>query len=99
MPDQYKSRYSTFSSKPRKAMRRMSDKRARQLDDYDDAVAQVMARDRSQCRVQVSVPHVRCSGRIDPHHVILRSRAPKLWTDPDNMIAVCRAHHDWIHGN
>lgn len=57
---------------------------------------QVLERDRG-CRARTLVPEVRCFGPIDPHHVLRRSQG-----GPDtveNLIAVCRAHHDWIHGH
>lgn len=55
---------------------------------------QVLNRD-GGCRVMRSVPEVKCFGPIDPHHVLRRSQG-----GPDtveNLIAVCRSHHDWIH--
>jgi hypothetical protein len=55
---------------------------------------QVLQRDRG-CRAQRLVTDIRCWGPIDPHHVLRRSQG-----GPDtveNLISVCRAHHDWIH--
>lgn len=55
---------------------------------------QVLSRDRG-CRAERLVPEIRCFGPIDPHHVLRRSQG-----GPDtveNLISVCRAHHDWIH--
>lgn len=36
-----------------------------------------------------------CRGRIDPHHVWRKGQGgpDEMW----NLIAVCRAAHDWIH--
>lgn len=55
---------------------------------------EVMSRDRG-CRAAGLVRDVRCWGRIDPHH--LRRRSQGGLDSADNLIAVCRAHHDWIH--
>lgn len=38
-----------------------------------------------------------CWGPIDPHHVLPRGRG-----GPDelsNLVALCRAHHDWVHAH
>ena len=55
---------------------------------------QVLARDQG-CRALRLVPEIRCFGPIDPHHVLRRSQGGK--DTVENLIAVCRAHHDWIH--
>jgi hypothetical protein len=101
VPDQYsgRRRYSTFSPKPRKPLKPMSDKRARQLDEYEDACDAALERDSRQCRLAASVRDVKCWGPIDPHHIVPVARSPRLRCDVDNIIAVCRGHHDWIDAN
>lgn len=58
--------------------------------------AQVLARD-GGCVARALVPDIRCHGRIDPHHALMRSQGGQ--DTLEDMIAVCRAHHDWIHAN
>ncbi len=55
---------------------------------------QVLARDLG-CRALRLVPEVRCWGPVDPHHVLRRSQGGE--DTVENLISVCRAHHDWIH--
>lgn len=57
---------------------------------------QVLARD-GGCVARTLVPEVQCRGRIDPHHALMRSQGGK--DTLDDLIAVCRAHHDHIHAN
>lgn len=61
-----------------------------------DVYQQVLARD-GGCVARTLVPQVRCAGRIDPHHALMRSQGGK--DTLDDLIAVCRAHHDHIHAN
>lgn len=54
----------------------------------------VFARDRG-CVAVLLVRDVRCSGPLDPHHVLRRSQGG---TDTaDNLLTLCRAHHRWVH--
>jgi len=56
----------------------------------------VFARDRG-CVAVLLVREIRCSGSLDPHHVLRRSQGG---TDTaDNLVTLCRAHHDWVHQN
>lgn len=61
-------------------------------------VQQAADRDRG-CRAAILVPEVKCRGTHDPHEIIPRS----AWRDGiyvlDNVIEVCRHHHDWIDRN
>lgn len=41
------------------------------------------------------MPEVRCFGRLDPHHVLRRSQGGQ--DTPDNLVTLCRAHHDQVH--
>lgn len=58
--------------------------------------AEVLLRD-GGCRAARLVPAVRCYGRIDPHHVLMKSQGGQ--DTAENLISVCRAHHDYIHAN
>lgn len=46
--------------------------------------------------IMASLRAIRCGGPLDPHEVIPRS----AWHDGqyvlDNVLMVCREHHDWI---
>lgn len=44
------------------------------------------------------VPEVRCSGPLDPHEPLTRARGGSI-TDPDNLMWICRTHHDWLHAH
>lgn len=77
-------------------MRRVSAKRAALKGAREATVQAVLERDRHQCRAQQLVPEVRCWGPLDAHEVLTRARGGSI-TDPDNGIATCRSHHDWIH--
>lgn len=58
----------------------------------------VADRDRG-CRARALVPEVRCRGPHDPHEIIPRSAWRAGIYDRENVIEVCRAHHDWIDHN
>ena len=79
---------STLARSPMKRSRPKATDRA--------VVAQVVLRD-GGCVARSQVPEVRCAGRIDPHHVLPRGRGGKDTTE--NLICLCRAHHDWVHSN
>lgn len=62
-----------------------------------DAVKRVVwRRDRGECQAKDRVPDVRCSGPKDPHEIIPRSAWSKGYLEVDNVITICRAHHDWV---
>lgn len=52
-------------------------------------------RDRYRCTAEGILPG-ECGGPLDPQHVIPRGVRTDLADDVDNIIAVCRRHHDWI---
>ena len=61
------------------------------------ASAEALARDRYRCRGLGLIPgHDRCSGPLDPQHVIPKGVRPDLAADPANIIALCRLAHDWV---
>ena len=80
----------------RTPLRRVSEKRRDLQHIYERAVQTVMLRDRG-CKVKEGWPEVRCSGRIDPHHIAPTGRYPELRCDTSNMISSCRAHHNAVH--
>lgn len=55
----------------------------------------VLARDMG-CRA-AEVIRIPCAGRIDPHHVKRRSQGGE--DTPENLVSLCRAHHDWVHAH
>ena len=57
--------------------------------------ADVLARDMG-CRA-AGVIRIPCAGRIDPHHVKRRSQGGQ--DTVENLISLCRAHHDWVHAH
>lgn len=58
-----------------------------------DIYQDVLARDMG-CR-GAGLIRIPCAGRIDPHHVKRRSQGGE--DTLDNLISLCRAHHDWVH--
>ena len=77
-------------------MRQVSEKRQARARERDLIVQRAFARDRWQCRAASLVAEVECGGRLDPHEVIPRSAWADGIYDFDNVITVCRRHHDWI---
>jgi hypothetical protein len=61
-----------------------------------DVRNEVFLRDQD-CRARRLVPELRCWGRLDPHHTLRKSQGGE--DTVDNLITLCRAHHDWVHGN
>lgn len=77
-------------------MRAVSEKRQERYRDRERAVDRAFARDRWTCVAGRIIPEVECGGRLDPHEVIPRSAWPEGIYDTDNIVAVCRRHHEWI---
>lgn len=89
-------------------MRKVSAKRAKLLPTRARVVRQARERDRNRCQaperldgVTISVKGARnlpdrCAGPLDPHEIIPRSAWTRGFTELDNVLIVCRAHHDWI---
>jgi 5-methylcytosine-specific restriction endonuclease McrA len=64
---------------------------------WRSAKAAAFARDGGRCQAPGLVPSVSCWGGVDPHHILPRSR---LGPDHvDNLVTLCRAHHDWTHAH
>ena len=49
------------------------------------------------CVARTAIPSVACWGRLDPHHVLRRSQGGP--DTPDNLVTLCRAHHEYVHGH
>lgn len=78
--------------------RRVSAKRFAERPSRQAVVEQVFARDRT-CQAAGKVPGVACRGPLDPHEIIPRSAWGQGYLVAENVIVVCRAHHDWIDDN
>ena len=62
-----------------------------------DACRTALDRDHHRCRGLGVIPgHDRCWGPLDPQHVIPQGVRPDLAADPANIIALCRAAHEWV---
>jgi len=89
----------------------MSPKRRSQLAERKRVVAQVMERD-GGCQFYdrtltttewlegdlVGAPRY-CSDILDAHEIVQRSVRPSAWLEPDLVVCLCRAHHQWIDGH
>lgn len=53
---------------------------------------QALARDLGCCGTQLPG---KCGGRIDPHHIKMRSQGGE--DTLDNLVCLCRVHHSWVH--
>ena len=80
----------------RTQLARVSPKRRDMQSLYERAVQTVLLRDKG-CVVARVWPEVRCSGRLDPHHVWTQRMYPERRCDPEAMVTSCRAHHDAVH--
>lgn len=58
-----------------------------------------LVRDRDRCQAEHRVPEVRCGGPLDPHELVPRSAWAEGQYVLDNVLTVCRRHHDWIDDN
>lgn len=86
----------------RTRLRPMSEKRRAMLDERRAFVASVL-QERPRC--EAGEPIGTCDGKhrcardsVDVHEVKTRARGGSI-LDADNVIAVCRRCHDWIHAN
>ena len=83
----------------RKRLGAVSAERLAESRAYDAARQKAWNRDRGECKAAAAFPAVECWGRVDPHHVAPVGRYPELRCDPDNIVCVCRRHHDHIHAH
>lgn len=75
----------------------VSAKRRAEAHEYDRARTIAFLRDKGVCQAARIWTDVECSGsRVDTHHIRPRGRGG-AYADPENLVCVCRAHHDSIH--
>ncbi len=74
----------------RTRLRRQSAKRRDLAEDYASFVESIRERDGWRCRYCRDT-----RSPLDPHHVVKRSRAPRLLMDDDNVVTLCRTCHEW----
>lgn len=83
-------------------LRQVSDKRAAENREREKAKTVVRQRARGGCEARTAIASVtgisECSGPFDFHEVLTRARGGSI-TDPENILMVCRRHHDWITEN
>lgn len=80
------------------SLRPISKRRARDLRKRAKVVARVHERD-GGCVASGLVPEVRCwtpEGHRDGHELVKHGQWKAGWLEEDNVVSVCRAHHDWI---
>lgn len=77
----------------------MSERRKSEVLRRREVVEQVRRRDGNRCQAAGLVRSVICCGPLDPHEIIPRSSWRAGYLEPDNVVIVCRAHHDWIGDN
>ena len=78
----------------------MSRKRRSQMAERRRVVADVVARD-GGCILREVFPDAldgECGGPVDGHEVLPKGRGGD-WLDRDNVIALCRAHHGYVHAH
>jgi hypothetical protein len=84
----------------RSPIARMSVRRRSELAERRQVVADVIRRD-GGCLMRESAPDDpsgACRGPLDGHEVLPKGRGGD-WLDRDNVVTLCRLHHDWVHGN
>lgn len=81
----------------RTPLRSMSRMKALERDARRRCMEIVVRRDRI-CRAAGIVRDIGCNGPLDGHEPLPRSRGGDP-TDPEQVILVCRQHHDWIHAH
>lgn len=83
----------------RTQLRPVSKARQRQRRDYEQAKAEVWARDGGHCQPGLLLRDGKCTLEIHPHHIWTQRQYPKLRCDPDVMVCCCSYHHRLIHDN
>lgn len=81
-----------------RAPRRESAKHKAEAQQRRAVVSAAFARDGRRCVAKDIAPGW-CDGPLDPHEVIPRSAWRAGYLVLDNVVIVCRAHHDWIGEN
>ena len=80
----------------RTPLKRSAPKRQRRTGLDSDVRTSVFLRDKG-CKGRELIPDLSCWGKLDPHHILRKSQGGQ--DTPDNLVTLCRAHHDWVHGN
>jgi len=78
----------------RTPLKRSSSLKAKRKGLDTDVRSEVFLRD-GGCKGRALIPALSCWGRLDPHHILRRSQGGQ--DTPDNLVTLCRAHHDWVH--
>ena len=77
-------------------MRQVSSKRQAENKLRREVIKQKYGEGDVSCEVAINR---RCEGKaVDVHEPHTRARGGSI-TDPDNMLAICRSCHNWIHSN
>lgn len=84
-------------SKPRAGIKPVSDRRRSELAARRAVVAAALRRD-GGCIGRGLVPSVACWGPLDGHEPLTRARGGD-YLDLENVVTLCRAHHDWTHAH
>jgi hypothetical protein len=74
----------------------MSARRRAEIPERTAVVLAALERDRYRCQAPPLVPEIRCAGPLDPHEIIPRSAWHAGYLRLDNVMILCRAHHDWV---
>lgn len=82
----------------RTRVRPVSDRRRAERPARHDVVEAAGRRDGWRCRARELVGGP-CAGPLDPHEIIPRSAWAADYLELDNIVTVCRRHHDWIGDN
>lgn len=82
----------------RTELRSRSKRKDKEIRDSRPVVAAVFERDEAcvlRSRTDVAGE---CFGYLTPHHIVKQSRRRGFWV-PENLVALCSFHNDWIEGN
>jgi len=82
----------------RTRLKPISDKRREEIPERQKTLEVVFARDKRQCRAAAFFPDMPCQGPLDGHEPLSRARGGNP-LDPDEVVTVCRGHHDHIHAH
>lgn len=81
----------------RSRIRPQSPRRASERSEREKVVRAALDRDRG-CIAKPLLPGVKCWGPLDGHEVKTRGRGGSH-LDLDNVVTLCRRHHDWVGEN
>lgn len=83
----------------------MSKRRRGESQERRDVLDRIRRRDRNRCRATDLLRTAGlagwevCDGPLDGHEIVPRSRWRDGYLVDENVILVCRRHHDWIHAH